>query len=40
MLQGKDHAAGAAAVKAKATLGEIVSALTEVYGRYRERSLY
>ncbi len=28
------------AVKAKATLGEIVSALTEVYGRYRERSLY
>ena len=28
------------AVRAKATLGEIVHALTEVYGRYRERSLY
>ncbi len=28
------------AVKARATLGEIVQALGEVFGRYRERSLY
>ncbi len=28
------------AVKARATLGEIVEALGEVFGRYRERSLY